>query len=40
MNNQVEIQKVKEHYEIYIDNKFYCSCDNWTEVQEELEKLN
>lgn len=28
------------HYEIYIDGRFYCSCDNRNEIDEELEELN
>lgn len=33
----VDIQKVMDHYEVYIDGKFYCSCDSLREVDEELE---
>ena len=33
---KVEVRHVMEHYEIYINGKFYCSCDNKREVDEEL----
>ena len=26
-------------YYIYIDGKFYCSCENYREVEEEMEDL-
>ena len=35
----IEIRKVMEHYEIYVDGEFYCSCDNRREVDEELANL-
>ena len=28
-----------EHYEIYIDGIFYCSCDNQSDLQTEIVKL-
>lgn len=33
----IETKYIYNHYEIYINNKFYCSCDNMSEVREELE---
>lgn len=31
------IWSVRGHFEIYYkENTFYCSCDNWREVEEEL----
>ena len=33
---KVDVRKVREHYEVYVDGKFYCSCDNLREVDEEL----
>lgn len=33
-----EVKQVHGHYEIYINGKFYCTADNMTEVEEELEK--
>lgn len=33
-----EVRKAGEHYEIYIDGAFYCSCDNITEVMNELDR--
>ena len=32
-----KIQRVREHFEVYIDGKFYCSADNQSEAAEELE---
>lgn len=31
-------QQSGEYY-IYLDNKFYCSCDNFKECREEIEEL-
>lgn len=36
---EIKVVRVREHYEIYVDNKLYCSCDNWTEVNEDLKNL-
>lgn len=33
---QIQVKQKKEHYEIYINGKFYCSVDNLKELQEEL----
>lgn len=33
------IKHVKEHYEIWIDDEFYCSCDNLQEVGEEIKNI-
>lgn len=33
-----EVRKVKEHYEIYLDDKFVCSCDVG-ELSKTLEEL-
>ena len=33
---QIKIKKVKEHYLIYVNGKFYCSADNEKEIEEEL----
>lgn len=35
----IRIKKVKEHYELYSNNKFICSCDNMTEVNEEIKLI-
>ena len=35
----IEVKKVMEHYDIYVDGEFYCSCDNQKEVDEELQNL-
>ena len=31
-----EIVPVKEHFEVYINGKFYCSADNTREAKEEI----
>lgn len=33
----VDVRTVREHYEVYVDGRFYCSCDNLREVDKELE---
>lgn len=37
---RVEIRPVMEHFEIYVDDEFYCSCDNRREVDEELDNMS
>ena len=37
---KVEIRHVMEHYEIYANGEFYCSCDNRREVDEELDNMS
>lgn len=32
----IRIKKVKEHFELYSNGKFICSCDNMDEVNEEI----
>ena len=36
----IEVKKVKEHYEIYVNGKFNCSCDinELTEALKEITK--
>ena len=36
---QIDVLRNHEHYEIYLNGKFYCSCENMYEVTEELELL-
>lgn len=31
-----QIIPVKGHYEVYIDGKFYCSADSFSEAQSEI----
>lgn len=31
------IKRNKEHFDVYIDNKFYCSADNEKEAAKEIE---
>jgi hypothetical protein len=35
----MEIRALQGHFEIWLNGKFYCSCDNWKEVEEEKENL-
>lgn len=35
----IRIQKVKDHYEIYVNGQFHSSEDNMQEVTEELESM-
>lgn len=37
MNHDFNIIHVNDHYEIYIDGKFYCSTDTITEATKEIE---
>ena len=32
-------RKLKGEYHIFLDNKFYCSSDNWKECKEDMEEL-
>lgn len=34
----IEIKKLTDHYAIYIDGKFWCTCESMREVTEELEE--
>ena len=35
----IRIEKVMDHYEIYVAGQFHCSCDNWSEVNQELKEM-
>ena len=35
----LEIRQEKGVYFIYVDGKFYCSCDNDREINEEIAEL-
>lgn len=35
----IEIKKVMEHWEIFIDGKRFSSCDNWTEIYKDLKEI-
>ena len=37
MSNDYDIVRVMEHFEVYIDGKFYCSTDNMKEAVSEIE---
>lgn len=32
-----DIKRKREHFEVYINDKFYCSADNWKEAVREVE---
>ena len=34
----LKIKRVREHLEIYIDGKFFCSADNYMEAESEIEE--
>lgn len=34
----LSVKKVMEHYELFLDNEFYCSCDI-NEVDDEIKKV-
>lgn len=38
MDDDIDIRKVKEHYEVYRNGKFIFSADTFLEVQHELEQ--
>ena len=41
MNNDksIRVKRTPTHYEIYINDEFYCSCD-FNELNEELEEID
>lgn len=36
-DHSIEILEKYGHFIIYVDDEFYCSCDNWAEVLTEIE---
>ena len=36
----IEYKWLYGHYNVYVDGKFYCSCDNMDEVRSEIAQLN
>ena len=38
MDRTIEVKRKPTHYEIYVDDEFYCSCD-FNELDEELEEI-
>ena len=38
MDRTIEVKRKPTHYEIYVDGKFYCSCD-FGELNKELEEI-
>lgn len=38
MDRTIEVKRKSTHYEIYVNGKFYCSCD-FGELKEELEEI-
>ncbi len=39
MKHKYEVKTVMDHYELYVDDNFYCSCDSWSEINKEIEEL-
>lgn len=39
MPESYNIIHVNDHYEVYIDGKFYCSADTVTEAAKEIENV-
>lgn len=37
---EIKVCWVYNHYEIYRNGKFYCSCDNQRELKEELREMS
>lgn len=35
----IEVRKVMEHYETYVDSEFWASADNRMDVEEDIEDL-
>ena len=35
----IEIRKRMEHYEVYVDNQFYCSADTLHEAKQDVEEI-
>lgn len=38
-DHNIEIIQKYGHFIVYLDNEFYCSCDSWPEVTEELDGI-
>ena len=38
MDRTIEVKRKSTHYEIYVNDEFYCSCD-FNELNEELEEI-
>lgn len=36
---EIDVIQKLGHYEVYVDGKFKCSCDNFSEVREELAEI-
>lgn len=39
-NLEYTIFREKEHFELYLNGKFYCSGDNLAEINEEIAMIN
>ena len=37
---EIKIEQVKEHYEVHINGKFYCSADTYSEAVNEINNFN
>lgn len=36
LEHRIDYKKEREHYVVEVDHRFYCSCDNIKEVNEEI----
>lgn len=34
--HEIQIMQTRGHWEVYINNKFFCSADNYTEAVDEI----
>lgn len=39
MPKEFSIRRVGNHYEVFVDCRFYCSCDTYGEAQDEIDAL-
>lgn len=37
---EIEVKKTFDHYTIYVNDRFWCTCDNRREVDEEIEAID
>lgn len=39
MDHKYEVKYEMDHLVLYVDGKLYCRCDNYTEVNEEIQEI-
>jgi uncharacterized protein YxjI len=39
IDNMYEIKQNNGHYELYVNGKFYCSADTFTEAAQEIDRM-